>query len=159
MTETNSRSRDHGVEYVTFSIDGRWFGAQVSDVHDVFAIQAVTPVPLARADVAGLLNLRGRIVTAIDARRRLGMPSRPGGYAGAMAIGVEREGESYGLVVDAVGEVLRLNEDIREDAPGNLDESWREVACGVFRLPKGLLVALDISKMLDAAPSSIAAAA
>ncbi|MBU6371928.1 MAG: chemotaxis protein CheW [Alphaproteobacteria bacterium] len=158
MTDTN-RSLDGGVEYVTFEIDGRWFGAQVSDVHDVFAIQAVTPVPLARPDVAGLLNLRGRIVTAIDARRRLGMPARTGGYAGAMAIGVEREGESYGLVVDAVGEVLRLDADIREDAPGNLDESWREVACGVFRLPKGLLVALDIAKMLDAPPSTIAAAA
>lgn len=159
MSDSTSRSLDQGIEYVTFSIDGRWFGAQVSDVHDVFAIQAVTPVPLARADVAGLLNLRGRIVTAIDARRRLGMPARTGGYAGAMAIGVEREGESYGLVVDAVGEVLRLNEDIREDAPGNLDESWREVACGVFRLPKGLLVALDIAKMLDAAPATTAAAA
>lgn len=158
MTDTN-RSLDGGVEYVTFEIDGRWFGAQVSDVHDVFAIQAVTPVPLARPDVAGLLNLRGRIVTAIDARHRLGMPARTGGYAGAMAIGVEREGESYGLVVDAVGEVLRLDADIREDAPGNLDESWREVACGVFRLPKGLLVALDIAKMLDAPPSTIAAAA
>lgn len=159
MTETTSRSLDSGVEYVTFQIDGRWFGAQVSDVHDVFALHAVTPVPRARADVAGLLNLRGRIVTAIDARRRLGMPAREGGYAGAMAIGVEREGESYGLVVDAVGEVLRLNEDIREDAPGNLDESWREVACGVFRLPKGLLVALDIAKMLDAPPAATAAAA
>lgn len=158
MSESGVRTRDGGVEYVTFQIDGRWFGAEVAEVHDVFAIQSVTPVPLARADVAGLLNLRGRIVTAIDARRRLGMPSRTEGYAGAMAIGVEREGESYGLVVDAVGEVLRLSDDARETPPGNLDERWLEVARGVFRLPKGLLVALDISRMLDAPAAQSAAA-
>jgi len=159
MSDHAGKLLDGGCEYVTFEIDGRWFGAQVSEVHDVFAIHAVTPVPMARGDVAGLLNLRGRIVTAIDARRRLGMQVREGGYAGAMAIGVEREGESYGLVVDAVGEVLRLNDDAREETPGNLDERWREVSRGVFRLPKGLLVALDIARMLDAhsAPITIAA--
>jgi purine-binding chemotaxis protein CheW len=150
MSTETARPRDGGVEYVTFQIDGRWFGAEVSEVHDVFAIQAVTPVPCARADVAGLLNLRGRIVTAIDARRRLGMQARAGGYAGAMAIGIEREGESYCLIVDAVGEVLRLDGDIREEPPGNLDDRWREVARGVYRLPKGLLVALEVARMLDA---------
>lgn len=158
MSEGTKHALDGGLEYVTFRIDDRWFGAEVAEVHDVFAIQAVTPVPLARPDVAGLLNLRGRIVTAIDARKRLGMPARAGGYAGAMAIGVEREGESYGLVVDAVGEVLRLDAGKREDPPGNLDERWLDVARGVFRLPKGLLVVLDISRMLDA-PQSPAAAA
>lgn len=157
MSDNATHALDGGQEYVTFEIDGRWFGAAVHEVHDVFALHAVTPVPLARGDVAGLLNLRGRIVTAIDARRRLGMPGRTDGYAGAMAIGVEREGESYGLVVDAVGEVLRLDENDREDAPGNLDESWREVALGIYRLPKGLLVALDIARMLDS-PTAAAAA-
>lgn len=159
MSEATNRSLDEGQEYVTFEIAGRWFGAEVSVVHDVFALHTVTPVPMARADVAGLLNLRGRIVTAIDARRRLGMPAREDGYTGAMAIGIEREGESYGLVVDAVGEVLRLSAAEREDAPGNLDESWRELATGVYRLPNGLLVALDISRMLDSPTAALPAAA
>ena len=137
-------------EYVTFRICDQLFGLSVNEIHDVFRPAKMTAVPLSASEIAGVLNLRGRIVTAIDARRRLGMQARAGGYAGAMAIGLEREGESYCLIVDAVGEVLRLDGDIREEPPGNLDDRWREVARGVYRLPKGLLVALEVARMLDA---------
>jgi purine-binding chemotaxis protein CheW len=155
---SNAAELEESAEYVTFEIAGRLFGAPVADVHDVFKLTSVTPVPRARADVAGLTNLRGRIVTAIDARLRLGLAAREGDYQGAMAIGVEREGESYGLVVDAVGEVLRLSRAQFETSPGSLDESWRDIAQGVFRLESGLLVALDIAKMLDQpAPAALAA--
>lgn len=157
MTAETTRPEDTR-EYVTFEIAGRWFGAEVSSVHDVFKLQDVTPVPLARHDVAGLLNLRGRIVTAIDARLRLGLPPREGGYKGATAIGVDRDGESYGIVVDAVGEVLPLANAQFEETPGNLDTAWREVARGVFRLPRGLIVALDIERLLDAPPPPAQAA-
>jgi purine-binding chemotaxis protein CheW len=150
---------NEGREFVTFTIAERVFGAEVQSVHDVFAIHAVTPVPLARQDVAGLLNLRGRIVTVIDARKRLGLPGRTTGYKGAMAIGLEREGESYGLVVDAVGEVLRLNDKQFEPNPVNLDSAWAEVSRGVYRLEKSLLLALDVNRMLDAPGSGAALAA
>lgn len=147
-----------GDEFVTFEIGGRLFGAPVSEVNDVFALNGVTPVPLARNDVAGLMNLRGRIITVIDARRRLGLPCEASGYQGAMAIGIERDGESYGLIVDALGEVLRLEPGQFEDNPVNLDESWRAVCRGVYRLKKGLLLALDVNRMLDA-PNAVATAA
>ncbi len=136
-------------EYVTFDIGGRLLGASVEDVHDVFRIHALTPAPLARSDVAGLLNLRGRIITAIDARTRLGLTPRNGGYIGAMAIGVERGGEFYGLIVDSVGEVLRISDDSLQAPPPSLDAMWRSVTLGVCRLPKGLMIALDIARMLD----------
>ncbi len=146
----SEHSRDSGSrEHVTFEIAGRLFGAAVSEVHDVFKLQALTPVPLARQDVAGLLNLRGRIVTAIDARLRLGLPPREGGYQGATAIGIERDGEPYGLVIDRIGEVMRLGDDQFEPTPNTLDERWKEVARGVYRLPQGLLVAIDVARMLD----------
>lgn len=143
--DTTAESR----EFVTFSIAGRLFGAVVSDVHDVFALQSLTPVPLSRVDIAGLINLRGRIVTVIDARGRLGLPPRPTGANGAMAIGLERDGESYGLMVDAVGEVLRLNRSQFEENPVNLDEAWRDVSRGVYRIDKGLLIELDLNRMLE----------
>lgn len=146
-------------EFVTFEIDGRLFGAPVGEINDVFALHGLTPVPLARADVAGLMNLRGRIITVIDARRRLGLPCRKDGYKSAMAIGIERDGESYGLIVDSLGEVLRLQPEQFEENPVNLDESWRTVCRGVYRLKKGLLLALDMNRMLDAPSSAIAAAA
>jgi purine-binding chemotaxis protein CheW len=145
-------------EFVTFQIGDRLFGAHVSEVHDVFKLQNITPVPLARGDIAGLLNLRGRIVTAIDARRRLGLPPRTGPIKGAIAIGIERAGESYCLVVDAVGEVLRIQKSQFEDNPVNLDPAWREISRGVYRLERGLMIELDLNKMLDP-PAGIAAQA
>jgi purine-binding chemotaxis protein CheW len=145
-------------EFVTFEIAGCWFGAAVCDVHDVFALQSLTPVPMARDDVAGLINLRGRIVTVIDARARLGLACRDRGPQGAMAIGIEREGESYGLMVDAVGEVLKLNHAQFGENPVNLDEAWRDVSRGVYRIEKGLLIALDLNGMLESPAGQMAQA-
>lgn len=144
-------------EMVTFEIAGGHFGAEVSDVNDVFALHSLTPVPLARPDIAGLINLRGRIVTIVDARKRLGLESRPEGYKGAMAIGLETDGESYGLLVDSVGEVLKVDASRFEDNPVNLDPAWREVSRGVYRLENRLLIALDVSRMLEAPTQAQAA--
>ncbi len=93
--------------YVTATIGGQLFGLPVARVQDVFVPERMTPVPLAAAEVAGLINLRGRIVTMLEMRRRLGLPDgdhRPT----PMAIGVEWRGESYGLLIDEIGEVLTL---------------------------------------------------
>lgn len=153
MSKASERIR----EFVTFHLDGRLLGAPVEEVHDVFRIHGLTPVPGARSDVAGLLNLRGRIITAIDSRVRLGLAPRENGYVGALSIGVTRHGEHYGLIVDSVGDVLRLGEDALQPPPPSLDATWRSVTEGVFKLPKALMIALDIDRMLDV-PSRAAAA-
>jgi purine-binding chemotaxis protein CheW len=136
-------------EFVTVFIGGHMFGVAVSAIHDVFSPQAITPVPLAVPEVAGVLNLRGRIVTAIDARARLGLPPAQEGGKHRMAVGIEKGGESYGLVIDKVGEVLKLGAKDFEPNPCNLDPRWRQVVEGVYRLPERLLIVLDIERMLD----------
>jgi purine-binding chemotaxis protein CheW len=136
-------------EFVTVYIGGHMFGVAVNAIHDVFAPQAITPVPLSAIEVAGVLNLRGRIVTAIDARARLGLEPAEAGVKNRMAVGIERGGESYGLVIDRVGEVLRLSETAFEPNPCNLDPRWAQVTEGVYRLPDRLLIILDIERMLD----------
>lgn len=136
-------------EFVTVFIGGHMFGVAVSDIHDVFAPQAITPVPLSVPEVAGVLNLRGRIVTAIDARARLGLPPAQEVGKHRMAVGIEKGGESYGLVIDKVGEVLKLGSKDFESNPCNLDPRWRQVVAGVYRLPERLLIVLDIERMLD----------
>ncbi|MEM6626870.1 MAG: chemotaxis protein CheW [Pseudomonadota bacterium] len=135
-------------EYVTFTIGGQLFGAEVSNVHDVFAPSSITPVPMARPEIAGVLNLRGRIVTAIDARARLGLGRRDEDQSNVMAIGVEQDGESFGLIIDQIGEVMRLENDTLEANPVNLDPIWASVAKGVHRLNDKLLVVMDIGRML-----------
>src|SRR6266850_5366541 len=108
------------IEYVTATVGGQLFGLPISRVQDVFVLDRLARVPLAPPEVAGLLNLRGRIVTAIDMRRRLGLPAPEDGRA-RLAIEIECKGESYGLLIDAIGEVLKLLASSREENPVNLD--------------------------------------
>ncbi len=81
-------------EYVTVSVGGQLFGLPIGRVQDVFMLNQMTCVPLAPEDIAGIINLRGRIVTAIDLRRRLGMPG--GERKPSMAVGIECAGEGGG---------------------------------------------------------------
>jgi purine-binding chemotaxis protein CheW len=151
-----SETPDNVVEYVTATVGGQLFGLPISRVQDVFAPDRLTRVPLAPPEIAGLLNLRGRIVTAIDMRRRLGLEARTGD-APRMAVGVECKGESYGLLIDVIGEVLKLPISEREDNPVNLDPGLARVSAGVHRLEGKLLVILDVDRVLDVAPRSEAA--
>ena len=143
-------------EYVTAMIGGQLFGMPISRVQDVFIPDLMTRVPLASSDVAGVLNLRGRIVTAIDMRSRLGLPKRDTGRP-PMAIGVDLRGESYGLLIDAVGEVLKLADDSREVNPVNLDPRMAKMASGIHRLDGQLMVVLDVDRVLEIVPDMQAA--
>ena len=134
-------------EYVTVTIGNQLFGLPISRVQDVFVLSQMTHVPLAGEDIAGVINLRGRIVTAIDLRRRLGVSDDIS--RAKMAVGIESNGESYGLVIDAVGEVLKLGADTVEPVPVNLDERLKGIASCIHRLPDGLMVVLDVDRVLD----------
>src|SRR6201990_3358431 len=125
-------SEDTTTEYVTTMIGGQLFGLPISRVQDVFIPERMTRVPLSSSDVAGVLNLRGRIVTAIDMRARLGLPKNDDGRP-PMAVGVDMRGESYGLLIDNIGEVLKLQNDSREVNPVNLDSRMAKIAGGVHR--------------------------
>lgn len=148
--------QEHDAEYVTVTIGSQLFGLPIAQVHDVFVPGRLTQVPLAAEEIAGLLNLRGRIVTAIDMRRSLGLPARASNEE-SMAVGVDHGGESCGLIVDSVGEVLRLDDENREPIPVNLDNRLSRVAAGVYRLENRLLVILDVNLVLDLKPEIAAA--
>ena len=140
---------DHSFnEYVTALIGGQLFGLPILRVQDVFAPERLTAVPLSPPEVAGVLNLRGRIVTLIDMRCRLGLGSRENGQQ-AMAIGVESRGESYALLIDSIGEVLKLDDMAREPNPSNLDPRLAGVSTGIHRLDGQLLMILDVDRVLD----------
>jgi purine-binding chemotaxis protein CheW len=144
------------VEYVTAMVDTQLFGVPIARVLDVFAPTRVTHVPLAPKEVAGVLNLRGRIMTAVCMRRRLGLaPREPEDKC--MALGVEADGEAYGLIVDAVGEVLKLCVADRDAIPVNLEPAWARVAAGVHRLEGRLLVVLDVDRCLEHRNEALAA--
>ena len=143
-------------EYVTATLGDELIGLPILRVQDVFVPEGVTPVPLAPPEIAGVLNLRGRIVTLIDLRCRLGMPQRPAGQP-SMAIGVESRGESYGLLIDSIGEVFSLDPAEREPNPLNLDPRLAGVSMGIHRLQERLLMVVDIDRALDVGAGAIAA--
>lgn len=143
-------------EYVTAMIGGQLFGLPILRVQDVFAVNNLTRVPLAPPEVAGLLNLRGRIVTLIDLRERFGFGAKRGGEQ-VMAIGIEFKGESYGLLIDSIGEVLRLDDGSLEPVPVNLDPQLARIAIGIHRLEGRLLVVADIERILDIGGDALAA--
>ena len=143
-------------EYVTALIGGQLFGLPISRVQDVFMPERLTRVPLASGEIAGVLNLRGRIVTVIDMRARLGLPKNDTGKT-SMAVGVDQRGESYGLLIDQIGEVLRLPDAGCEENPVNLDPRMARLAGGVHRLDGQLMVVLDVDRVLEITPDMMAA--
>src|ERR1700752_33983 len=117
MTSKTQSSEGLVSEYVTAVIGGQLFGLPISRVQDVFMPERLTRVPLSSREIAGVLNLRGRIVTVVDMRARLGLPKEEDGKP-PMAVGVDLRGESYGLLIDQIGEVLRLPAEGRGGNPG-----------------------------------------
>lgn len=133
-----------------------WFGMPVACVHTVFNIEALTRIPLAPKAVAGLVNLRGRILTAVSLRQRLGLP--PAAGAQRLAIGIEHRGEALALLVDEAGDVLTLSEADRIAPPRHMPAGRMILTQSVFRLEDGLLCVLDMAAVFDLAPAGAAAA-
>jgi purine-binding chemotaxis protein CheW len=142
-------------QYVTVRIGGQLFGLPITSVHEVFAPQRITPVPLAPAEIRGALNLRGRIVTMIDMHCLLGVV--PAEKHVNMAAGIELKGESFGLIIDEVGEVLSLDTAKFETSPINIDPKWVEIIAGVYRMPGELLLVLDVERALARISAALAA--
>ena len=156
MANDNDSTAELMTEYVTVTIGDQLFGLPIFRVQDVFVPERLTRVPLAPPEVAGILNLRGRVVTAVDMRVRLDFGTRPPG-APVMAIGIEFKGEFYGLLVDAVGEVMHLPNNTCEAKPTNFDPRLSKVAAGIYRLEGQLLIVLDVDRLLDIKNSAVAA--
>src|ERR1700712_3103618 len=140
MTTTKTDSIEGTVaEYVTAFIGGQLFGLPISRVPDVFMPERLDGGAPSPARAAG----RAR-------------PKNDDGKP-PMAVGVDLRGESYGLLIDQIGEVLRLNDDSREENPVNLDPRMAKLAGGVHRLDGQLMVVLDVDRVLELLPVSLAA--
>ncbi len=135
-------------DFVTIRLAGQLCGIPVLEVHDVLSEQSITAVPLAPPAVAGVLNLRGRIVTAINLRKRLGLAEQEADGEN-MSIVVEYQGEPYSLLIDSVGDVMSFPEDSFERNPVTLESCWQDVSGGIFRLKGELMVILDVEKLLN----------
>ena len=134
--------------YASCRVGDLLVGVAVDAVQEVTASAELTPVPLAPPTVSGLMNLRGRIVTAIDLRRSLRLADRPLDQPPINLI-LRTDGGSIGLQVDAVGDVLDVDEDDFEPPPGTLRGQLRELITGAYKLDGGLLLVLNTERVVE----------
>ena len=129
----------------TFKAGDQWLGIEVGRVQEILRTRATTPVPLAPPVVAGLVNLRGQIVTAVDLRRRLELADAAAPLDPAQVVVRGVEG-AVSLLVDEVGDVLEVAEEDFEPPPPTLAGDARELVNGAWKLPDRLLLAVDSTR-------------
>ena len=143
-------------QYSTFYVNGLFFGVEVLKVQEVIRYQEMTRVPLAPRMIEGLINLRGQIVTAIDLRRRLELPPRAEGQL-PMNVVVRTDDGAVSLLVDEIGDVVEIQDDIYERPPETLNGVARELIQGVYKLKERLLLILDTEKTVGVPASAVRA--
>jgi purine-binding chemotaxis protein CheW len=140
-------------QFSTFTVDSQLFGVEVGDVQEVIRYQPMTPVPLAPAAVAGLINLRGQVIPAIDLRHRLVLSPRGDG-ARPQNVVVRTEEGPVSLLVDQIGAVVDARDDDFELPPETLVGPTRALIRGAYKLEAELLLALDVARVVELSSTS-----
>lgn len=137
-------------QFISIRIQNVLFGLSVQHVQDVIYTPEMSLVPLCPVTIRGLLNLRGRIVTAIDLGIILDLDSAvdsSDANKSVMSVILDVNNELYSFIVDSVGEVITIDSYSIEKKPSNLDERWKQFTFGVYRYEEELMVILDENKI------------
>lgn len=134
---------------VTFTLDGHLYGVDVAAVQEVLRGQTRTRIPLAPRTLAGLINLRGQVLSAIDLRELLDLPARDADTE-PMLVVIRVDGEPVALMVDSIGSVVDVDDDQFEPPPDTLTGSSRDLLLGAYKLDEQLLLALDVDRAVAA---------
>jgi purine-binding chemotaxis protein CheW len=132
----------------TFVVGTLLLGVPVSEVSEVVSGGTITPVPLAKSAVVGLLNLRGQIVPAVDARARFGLAPRTGAEEPTHVI-LRLYDERVSLVVDSASDVVTVPLSEREEVPETVNPQIRRLLTASYQRPGALMLVLDPSLVLD----------
>jgi purine-binding chemotaxis protein CheW len=143
-----AKSSGKKTSFFTVYVNNSVFGLEVKEAQAIFRVDSITPIPLMQKEVAGFINLRGKVVVAVSLRRRLGAPPAEGNGEG-IAIGLEKDGEPFALLVDRVGDVLTLPESARSDIPPHCDEIQSRYTRDLYVLDTGLIPILDVHRLFD----------
>lgn len=159
MTTAKPESTDNGkikavaepkIQWVTFALANETFGVNVMQVQEVVKYSKVAPVPGAPDYVHGIINLRGRVVTVINTRKRFGLPTGDITEQSRIII-AEAEQQVIGIMVDNVLEVVELDSSDIEDAPNVGNKITAEIIQGICDRNGTLLMLVDLNKLLTTA--------
>jgi purine-binding chemotaxis protein CheW len=136
-------------QYLAMRLGSQLFGMRVDNVQDVLPPMEITSIPLSPPEVKGVLNLRGRIVTAINLRAILGMEAEEQPQEKYRSVVLESEGNLYSIIIDSASEVLDISDSNISRLPENITQKWRDISFGVYSMEKELMIFLDEEKLLD----------
>jgi purine-binding chemotaxis protein CheW len=138
----------------TFHVGKYLFGVEVALVQEIVRMQPITPVPLSAPEIAGLINLRGEVLTAVDLRSRLGLPPPPAGARPQVNVVVRVDEEPVSLLVDEIGGVQEISQVPFESTPSTVTAALGALLLGAYTMPEQLLLALDARALLALHPST-----
>lgn len=143
VTTSNSQVK----KLVTFTVADQLFGITINKVQDILVPERIAPIPLAPTQVCGAINVRGKIVTVIDVRRRLDLEQAPETQTGT-ALTVEHNSGLYTLLVDKVGDVVEVPDLGDVDSLTMPDRQWRDIATGIVKMEDAVIVVMDVDRFL-----------
>jgi purine-binding chemotaxis protein CheW len=149
-TENQHLSEEHAEamnDYLIFQLDNQAFCINVGLIRDVLRMQKLTHVPLLQESISGVMNLRGHIVTAIDARIALDVPKPENNDD--MSVVIEKDDYLYSIIVDRVRDVLTFEENEMEKNPSILEGKLRDISQGVIKHENELVICLDVDKLFN----------
>ena len=135
-------------QFATFYVGEMLCGIQVKSVQEIIRFQEMTPVPLASPVIRGLINLRGQIITAIDMRRRMGLPERDAEQM-PMNVVVRTSDGTGSLLVDRIGDVLEVKGASFEATPVTIEGAIKDLITGVYKLSEQLLLVVDTERAVE----------
>lgn len=135
-------------QFCTFRLGDFFFGIDILQVQEIIRHLSFTRIPLAPTMIEGLVNLRGQIVTAIDLRLRLDLPSRSADKSPTHVVINNADGATS-LIIDEIGDMMELSDDTFELPPDTIQGTARELITGVYKLENGLLLILDTTKVVQ----------
>lgn len=147
-TREKTKVSDEALEtWVTFKLDKESFGLPVSHVQEILRVATITRVPHAPHSVRGVTNMRGRVLPVVDLRVRLGLDeAKTDGHSRILV--VSSHGRVFGLLVDSVQQVLRLDRNKVQPPPPDIMTTRSEYILGVYHLQEDLAILLEVDRVL-----------
>lgn len=144
---------DSVIKHVSFCLGEETYAVVASKVHEVLRVSEITPVPGAPDFILGIINLRGNVVTVMDARHSFNLPKTEVTPQSRIIV-VEVEDFSLGILVDRVAAVVDLDEDTIETAPQTGQEAGSLFIQGVYNDEEQMLILVDFSRVMEMIPQA-----
>lgn len=134
---------------VGFQVGRETYGVRIASLHEIVRVTEITAVPDAPDYIEGVINLRGKIVSVIDLRKRFGEKQIVANPKKNRILVVETHGRLTGLIVDSASDVLKIPADDVEPPPAVFQDGGLNCVTGLGKYKDRLIVLLDMNKLLQ----------